>query len=98
MGEILEILDEGGRGQLLFTSLNLQILEVLSVSNMWFTIANEKERYIQLKGVKQLSNTRDIYLRAVQLGGQNEELYKETDSYNIKTSFRKAGLINAKSE
>lgn len=95
LGEILEILDEGGRGQLIFTSHNLRLLEVLSVSNMWFTTVNEENRYIQLKGVKQLSNVRDIYLRAVQLGGQNEELYKETDSYNIKTSFRKAGLTNA---
>lgn len=98
LGEILEILNEDGKGQLVFTSHNLRLLEVLSVSNMWFTTANEEDRYIQLKGVKQLSNARDIYLRAIQLGGQDEDLYKETDSYNIKMSFRKAGLIYAKTE
>ena len=98
LGEILEILNENGKGQLIFTSHNLRVLEVLSVSNMWFTTANEEDRYIQLKGVKQLSNARDIYLRAIQLGGQDEDLYKETDTYNIKMSFRKAGLMNAKTE
>jgi AAA15 family ATPase/GTPase len=98
LGEILDILSTDGKGQLIFTSHNLRVLEVLPVANMWFTTANEEVRYIQLKGVKQLSNPRDIYLRAVQLGGQEEELYKETDSYNIKTSFRKAGLINGKTE
>lgn len=98
LGEILEILDEGGKGQFIFTSHNLRVLEVLPSTNMWFTTANENDRYIQLKGVRQLSNARDIYLRAVQLGGQDEELYKETDSYTIKTSFRKAGLINVETE
>jgi AAA15 family ATPase/GTPase len=94
LGEILQILSGDGKGQLFFTSHNLRVLEVLPVANMWFTTANEKDRYIQLKGVKQLSNVRDIYLRAVQLGGQDEELYKETDAFKIKRSFRRAGLIN----
>lgn len=91
LGEILEVISENGQGQLLFTSHNLRVLEVLNHKNLWFTTSNEQERYIQLKGVKSMSNVRDIYLRAVQLGGQNEEVYQKTKSYKMKKAFRSAG-------
>ena len=94
LGELLEVISENGQGQLFFTSHNLRILEVLPIRNLWFTTLNEEDRYLQLKGVKKLNNARDIYLRAVQLGGQEELIYGETDSYDIKKSFRKAGKIN----
>ncbi|WP_413363853.1 AAA family ATPase [Lysinibacillus sp. 3P01SB] len=91
LGELLRIIDETGQGQLFFTSHNLRLLEVLPVSNLWFTTSNEQNRYIQLKGVKSLHNIRDVYLRAIQLGGQDEEIYKETKTFHIKRAFRKAG-------
>lgn len=91
LGEILELIAENGRGQLLFTSHNLRVLEVLNHKNLWFTTSNEKNRYIQLKGVRNLSNARDIYLRAVQLGGQNEEVYQKTKAFKMKKAFRIAG-------
>lgn len=93
LGEMLEVLSENGKGQLFFTSHNLRILEVLPIQNLWFTTLNEENRYIQLKGVKKLSNARDIYLRAVQLGGQEELIYNDTNMYDIKKSFRKAGKV-----
>ncbi len=91
LGEILEVISENGRGQLFFTSHNLRVLEVLDHNNLWFTTTNEENRYIQLKGIKNLSNARDIYLRAVQLGGQKEEVYKRTKAFRMKKAFRKAG-------
>lgn len=91
LGELLIVLNEGGKGQLLFTSHNLRILEVLPSSCIWFTTTNNEQRYIQLKGIKKTHNIRDAYLRAVQLGGQEEPLYEETSLYDIKRSFRKAG-------
>lgn len=94
LGELLTIIEENGKGQLIFTSHNLRILEVLSSKNLWFTTANENNRYIQLKGVKALNNTRDVYLRAIQLGGQDDEIYKETKTFHIKRAFRKAGKAN----
>ena len=94
LGEILEVINENGKGQLFFTSHNLRALEVLPNKKLWFTTSNESKRFIHLKGVKKLSNSRDIYLRAVQLGGQNENLYIETDHYDIKKSFRKAGKLD----
>lgn len=94
LGELLEVISDNGQGQLIFTSHNLRILEVLPIQNLWFTTLNEKDRYLQLKGVKKSNNARDIYLRAVQLGGQDELMYDETDSFDIKKSFRKAGFPN----
>ena len=91
LGELLKIIEETGKGQLFFTSHNLRLLEVLPAKNLWFTTSNEQNRYIQLKGVKSLNNIRDIYLRAIQLGGQDEEIYKETKTFHIKRAFRKAG-------
>lgn len=94
LGEILEVIHDHGKGQLFFTSHNLRVLEVLNHKSLWFTTLNENNRFIQLKGVKNLSNVRDIYLRAVQLGGQDEELYRETNAYDIKKAFRMAGGSN----
>lgn len=91
LGDLMEIIKENGMGQLFFTSHNLRILEVLNKKNIWFTSTNINNRFIQLKNVTKLSNMRDMYLRAVQLGGQTESLYNETDSYNIKRAFREAG-------
>lgn len=96
LGELLEVLSDNGQGQLIFTSHNLRILEVLPIRNLWFTTLSENNRYLQLKGVKKFSNARDIYLRAVQLGGQGEEIYNHTDLFDIKSAFRKARMIDGK--
>lgn len=92
LGELLTVIDEDGKGQLIFTSHNLRVLEVLAIKNLWFTTTNEHHRYMQLKGIKEVNNARDVYLRAIQLGGQDEEIYKETKTFKIKRAFRKAGV------
>ncbi|WP_155593731.1 AAA family ATPase [Lysinibacillus cavernae] len=92
LGELLTVIDEDGKGQLIFTSHNLRVLEVLAIKNIWFTTTNENHRYMQLKGIKEVNNARDVYLRAIQLGGQDEEVYKETKTFKIKRAFRKAGV------
>lgn len=94
LGELLEVIKEGGQGQLIFTSHNLRILEVLTPKDLWFTTVNEDNRYIQLKGIKKMNNMRDVYLRAIQLGGQEEEIYQKTKTFQIKRAFRKAGVKN----
>lgn len=94
LGEIIEVLHENGKGQLIFTSHNLRILEVLPINNLWFSTANEHNRFIQLKGVKQSNNIRDTYIRSIQLGGQDETIYTETNSFKMKRFFRKAGKID----
>ena len=67
------------------------MITVLPTRNLWFSTANEQNRYIQLKGVKKSNNIRDLYIRAIQLGGQSESIYAETNSFSIKKAFRKAG-------
>ena len=91
LGEIIETLHDYGSGQLLFTSHNLRLLEVLPKECLFFTTTNPENRYIKLTGLKQTNNIRDVYIRAVQLGGQSEEIYKETDAFYIRQAFRKAG-------
>ncbi|MFJ7936689.1 AAA family ATPase [Sporosarcina sp. NPDC096371] len=94
LGELLTVISEGGKGQLLFTSHNLRVLEVLTPKDLWFTTVNADHRYIQLKGIKKMNNTRDVYLRSIQLGGQDELIYQKTKTHTIKRAFRKAGVRN----
>lgn len=93
LGEIIETLHDYGKGQLLFTSHNLRLLEVLPKECLYFTTTNSENRYIRLTGIKPTNNIRDVYIRAVQLGGQSEEVYRETDAFYIRQAFRKAGEI-----
>ncbi len=91
LGEILEVVRETGRGQLFFTSHNLRPLEVLDKKEIYFTTTNESNRYIKFKGIKPNNNLRDVYLRAITLGGQKEEVYEQTDAYKIRRAFKLAG-------
>ncbi|CAM3227746.1 ATP-binding protein [Filibacter tadaridae] len=93
LGEIIEVLENYGKGQLLFTSHNLRLLEVLHKESLLFTTINPENRFIKLTGIKKTNNIRDVYIRAVQLGGQTEDIYQETDAYYIRQAFRKAGDV-----
>lgn len=90
LGEIVEALSDEAKGQLIFTSHNLRALEVLPYQKILFTTTNPENRYIRVTNVKKTNNLRDMYIRAIQLGGMEEEVYQETDSYEIKRSFKKA--------
>ena len=94
LGEILEILSSEIKGQLIFTSHNLRILEKISKDNIIFTTTNPENRYIKFKYAKPSNNLRDMYLREMIVQEQNEELYKETNQYDIKRAFYRAGVIN----
>ena len=41
--------------------------------------------------MKKNNNLRSLYIRSINLGGQKEELYNETDSDEIRRAFRMAG-------
>ena len=94
LGEILEILSKSAKGQLIFTSHNLRALEKLNKDLVVFTTTNPKNRYISLSNVKGTNNLRDFYYRGIILGGQREELYDETNKYEMSYAFRKAWMIN----
>ena len=94
LGELLGVLSEEAKGQLIFTSHNLRVLEKLDTKNIVCSTTNPENRYIVLNGVEKNHNHRDFYIRALVLGGQKEELYDETDLQSIGYAFRKASSSN----
>lgn len=94
LGELLRIIAEKGKGQLIFTSHNLRPLETLDKGFIAFTTTNTKKRYIRLSNVKETNNLRDFYFRDITLGEQREEVYKPTDNAEIALAFREAAEIH----
>ena len=94
LGELLRIISEKGKGQLIFTSHNLRPLETLDRGFIAFTTTNPENRYIRLNHVKTNHNLRDFYYRDIVLGEQNEPVYEPTNNYEIALAFREAGEQN----
>lgn len=91
LGEIISILRDNGKGQLIFTSHNLRPLEVLDYTSIYFTTTNKTNKYIQFKSIRDWSNLRDNFIRAITLGGQSESLYVMTNKADIRRAFRSVG-------
>ena len=91
LGEILRIIAEKGKGQLVFTSHNLRPLETLDKCFIAFTTTNPQNRYIRMSNVKATNNLRDFYYRDIVLGEQNEPVYEPTNNSEIAMAFREAG-------
>ncbi|MDO4338341.1 MAG: AAA family ATPase [Eubacteriales bacterium] len=91
LGEILRIISEKGKGQLIFTSHNLRPLETLDRGFIAFTTTNPSNRYIRMVNIKDNNNLRDFYFRDIVLGEQNEEVYEPTNNAEIALAFREAG-------
>ena len=87
LGQIIGILQKHGKGQMLFTSHNLRALEVLDKNSLVFTTANPENRFIRLKGIRETNNIRSIYIRSLQVGGQDEDLAFETNDAMIRNAF-----------
>lgn len=98
LGEMLGMMMEEAKGQLIFTSHNLRVLEKLSNKNIICTTTNPMNRYIRLVGVEKNHNRRDFYIRTITLGGQKEELYDETELQAMGYAFRRAGRGESKVE
>lgn len=90
LGEILTVLQESAKGQLIFTSHNLRALEVLDKKSVMFSTTNEDNRYIRFKNVKGTNNLRDMYYQDILLGGQDECIYEATSQSSIRRAFRRA--------
>lgn len=89
LGKLLDMLSKEGKGQLFFTSHNLRPLEVLDKNCLYFSTINPENRYIKLTNIKTNNNVRDFYLRALELGGQKEEIYKDDDMSAISILLRR---------
>lgn len=93
LGELLNIISEKGKGQLIFTSHNLRPLETIDKGFIAFTTTNPKKRYIRFTNVKGTNNLRDFYYRDIVLGEQSEQVYNPTNNYEIALAFREAGEV-----
>ena len=91
LGEILHILSEKGKGQLIFTSHNLRPLETIDRGFIAFTTTNPENRYIRFTNIKTTNNLRDFYFRDIVLGEQNETVYEMTNNAEIALALREAG-------
>lgn len=92
LGELLHIIAEKGKGQLIFTSHNLRPLETLDRGFIAFTTTNPEHRYIRFTNVKTNNNLRDFYYRDILLGEQNEPVYEPTSNSDIALAFKEAGV------
>lgn len=72
LGELLVALEDMGKGQLLFTAHNLRPLERIEKGHLMFTTVDPFHRFIRLRGIKETNNLRDVYLREVLLGINDE--------------------------
>lgn len=95
LGEILRIISEKGKGQLIFTSHNLRPLETLDKRFIAFTTTNPNNRYIRMSNVKTSNNLRDLYYRNIILDEQSESIYDSTNNSEIALAFKEAGVHNA---
>ena len=95
LGELLKMIQDSGKGQLIFTSHNLRPLEVLNKEFICFTTTNPDNRYYRLKGIGATNNLRNTYIREILMNDQDEELYKRTKNYKTLEALTKAGALLA---
>lgn len=94
LGEILQSMEESGKGQFIFTSHNLRPLEVINKKFLYFTTTNPQNRYIRLKKIATTNNLRDTYFREIILCEQEEEIYNKTKKFKIVAALKKAGGLH----
>ena len=91
LGEMLKIISEQGKGQLIFTSHNLRPLETLDKTSIAFTTVNPKNRYTRIKNIMTNNNLRDCYYREISTGAGDDALYDYTNNAKLAFAMRKAG-------
>lgn len=91
LGEIVKIISEQGKGQLIFTSHNLRPLETLDKSSIAFTTTDPDKRYVRLHNIMANNNLRDCYYRIILTNDNDTSLYDYTNTIQLAFAFRKAG-------
>lgn len=91
LGELLKVIQESGKGQLIFTSHNLRPLEMLSKESVLFSTTNPMNRYIRFTGIKANNNLRNCYICEINLQEQAEQVYCSTNTSSMNRAFFRAG-------
>lgn len=94
LGEMLYVISEKGKGQLIFTSHNLRPLETLDRGFIAFTTTDPEERYVRIANLKSNNNLRATYYRNIILEDGSARFYDATSNHKIAFAFRKAGRVN----
>ena len=94
LGEILNVISEKAKGQLIFTSHNLRPLETIDRGFIVFTTTDPNNRYMRMPNVKSNNNLRDYYFREIMLGDDDKKLYNKTDDAELAFAFKEAELMN----
>lgn len=68
LGEIVYAFDNFGRGQLIFTSHNMRVLEKVNYKNIFFTTTNHDNAFVQLTNIRDSNNLRDMYYKYIANG------------------------------
>ena len=88
-GDMIKSIESQCMGQFIFTSHNLRPLEVMEYTHFIFSTVNPENRFVTLKGIKPKNNLRDVYIRKI-MYGDDDELANFVDESDIL-----GGLINA---
>ena len=94
LGELLYVISEKGKGQLIFTSHNLRPLETLDRGFIAFTTTDPEERYVRIANLKSNNNLRATYYRNIILEDGSAQFYDATNNHKIAFAFRKAGRVD----
>lgn len=62
-GEIVKLMCEQAKGQLIFTAHNLRPLELINKKFLVFTTTDPDNRYVRYKNIAAHNNLRDVYIR-----------------------------------
>ncbi len=87
LGEIISVFRSGAKGQLIFTSHNLRILEMVDKESIIFSTSDPMRRYTRIKAGK--GNLRDDYLKALLLGS-SDRITGASDKFEISRALRSA--------
>ncbi len=91
IGQIVTVFKEDAKGQLIFTSHNLHVLELLDNKSIYITRFNSDNCYGTLPNVQTNNNKRLLYLRYIELSDDEEDIiYNKTNQYDISFAFDEA--------
>lgn len=97
LGQIITVFKKDSKGQLIFTSHNLHVVEILDNESLFFTYFNSKNAYSHLPKVKPNNNKRLLYLKQIELS-ENGILYNKTNQYEMSFAFEIANMVSKEGE
>ncbi len=86
LGQIITVFKKDAKGQLIFTSHNLHVIEILDNESLFFTYFDKQNSYAHLQNVKPNNNKRLLYLKQIELSN-DDILYNKTNQYEMSFAF-----------